>query len=406
MSLVLFVLWALSPLASQGLQRMAYTAASNATLPLEVSYTRNSDQGFNNRAYSGPDVLRREAFFGAALLSSYSAQTSAQDTWGNPKVPVIEMLKNPDKGWYNVDNKTSDWTSLIGTPYSATLADGKFRTEYVFDTAYFAFNCTPFSNVSASLLDVTLRGSLVNTKTMAMYVENTAVSGNGTIHWAFTGYFDPEVGPSYYGVSTCQYSLVQVSAKVGCTSQEIGKPSCMVVKIRNTTVEALVRDYGMNSVVGSNLLDVFPAVLNSTSSLTEMFLQKPDAVFDPKTGFNDVILVCSSHFSYLADFARNWIARRSPPGSGYCLILGFNLLVIRELILMVWMSRRALCLLVTVPLSILLRFGWSVFLGLLCSSFLSWLYYCLPLRISFGKQRPLVRTFLDLPVGLLGIISI
>ena len=89
-----------------------------------------------------------KAIYSTALIGSDNVKQSPQDTWGNLKIPMLELLDNYDpldiSKWLSV-NRTSNLTysSLIGLPI-APLKTGTNLT-FSLDTFYMLLCCDKLS---------------------------------------------------------------------------------------------------------------------------------------------------------------------------------------------------------------------------------------------------------------------
>ncbi|KAJ4256118.1 hypothetical protein NW762_009194 [Fusarium torreyae] len=125
----LLILWALSPLGSQSALRMLRTRLQPVLEPSQIlHYATDAQSAFTRTlitSASGVDQSNAlEAFlqtmYTALLLAPLSAKTSVMDTWGNVKIPRLEVdgSAGSSDGWYNVSRnpEPDSYSALVGFP--------------------------------------------------------------------------------------------------------------------------------------------------------------------------------------------------------------------------------------------------------------------------------------------------
>jgi len=115
-SLALLCLWSLSPLAGQTFLRMSYLGPYGSVHNLTISYVDTTGQ---SAAFAGADAAGAfgpavDSLFGSSILAPISAQESNMDSWGNPKIPILESLNDTDVRGWSIVPKNSSYSSLVG----------------------------------------------------------------------------------------------------------------------------------------------------------------------------------------------------------------------------------------------------------------------------------------------------
>lgn len=158
LSLLLILLWSLSPLGGQASLRIINTATKSTNTTRPFQYVNTSSEVLDG-SYAGGDTASQfvpvNALFGAALVgasSSLSSSIGSIDTWGNAKIPWIESLDpltEDADGWYSVPqlNSSDDFTSLIGVPLSM-VSDANNLTSFDIETSYWTLSCPVYGNLS------------------------------------------------------------------------------------------------------------------------------------------------------------------------------------------------------------------------------------------------------------------
>ncbi|KAL8648773.1 MAG: hypothetical protein Q9226_005857 [Calogaya cf. arnoldii] len=132
----LVLLWLVSPLGGQSSLRLVgkdkHMTASSTTLASTLT------GGSINALYVG------------SLVAPLSIKTSAQDTWGNIKIPRFETYNRTldAEGYATVGDGDIDWISLLGWPI-AGLESG-FDSNLTIPTWYHDLECSDMSKVPVS----------------------------------------------------------------------------------------------------------------------------------------------------------------------------------------------------------------------------------------------------------------
>lgn len=156
----LFVLWTLSPLGGQASLRLltTSTAVTNSTAGVRYMPTGGMDWNqTNNGAFALGDntsgLAAVNSIYSATLLAPESVKDSSQDTWGNVKIPKLEVASrfpSSGDGWtaLPVLHSSSDYTSLVGLPVSGGHAQPGSTTLFNIQHSYVSLDCPILYNTS------------------------------------------------------------------------------------------------------------------------------------------------------------------------------------------------------------------------------------------------------------------
>ena len=153
----LLFLWALSPLGGQASLRLLDTSTSTSEVFAPLRYLSTGAGGAVWAMTSGTYVendgglTQVEALYAAALLGSTQAKQGPEDTWGNVKIPYLDVLdgkQDNSSEWTNFADKMrlpEDYASLVGIPVIGRPMnrDGNFHLE----TTQLTVQCEPFSTL-------------------------------------------------------------------------------------------------------------------------------------------------------------------------------------------------------------------------------------------------------------------
>ncbi|KIN07153.1 hypothetical protein OIDMADRAFT_47060 [Oidiodendron maius Zn] len=149
-SVLLGILFALSPVGGQASLRIVYVTNDTSTTPgnlrymdtgpLGHLYTHSTIVDSNDLEANASGLLSSmSAVYPAALMQAVDTKLSPRDSWGNPKIPRLELLDaslaDPD-GWIELPYITAveSWSSLFGLPIADLPSDGV--TEFTVETTY------------------------------------------------------------------------------------------------------------------------------------------------------------------------------------------------------------------------------------------------------------------------------
>lgn len=153
LSLLLIVIWSLSPLGGQASLRVVGSRMQASTITRTLQYVNTS---MDEMPYIGGDTASQfvpvNALFGAALVGASSSSTSSVDAWGNMRIPWIENLNSSTadaEGWVSIPqlNSSDDYTSLIGLPLSMISDASNLTTSFDIETSYWTLSCPVFEDL-------------------------------------------------------------------------------------------------------------------------------------------------------------------------------------------------------------------------------------------------------------------
>lgn len=141
------LLWALSPIGSQALDRLVAFAPiqTNSSSTLQYMDANSSWPDEFITGDTGSLFTSADALFQSSLAAPMASKTSPQDIWGNLKVPTLEYLPLYSSGspqnWISVNSSNTSiiYSSLLGLPV-AGLSSSR-NTTFNLTTAYAMLEC-------------------------------------------------------------------------------------------------------------------------------------------------------------------------------------------------------------------------------------------------------------------------
>ncbi|KAK6499994.1 hypothetical protein TWF481_010351 [Arthrobotrys musiformis] len=120
LSLVLILLWTISPLGGQASLRLLSTRFVQVRSPKEVRFLNpaNTTSYLVGGSETGVLLLDTKSIFSASLLSTVGEEHRPTDIWDNVRIPFLEELEQTSQstdGWFDVAANTT-FSSLIGVP--------------------------------------------------------------------------------------------------------------------------------------------------------------------------------------------------------------------------------------------------------------------------------------------------
>ncbi len=150
LSIVVMLLWALSPVGGQSALRVLSRKSLSSWDTIIIYYFNNTAVSEDEGAWESKTSFRRQensinAIFAASITSL--ERVKGRDIWGNVKIPVLQyvhsyIVDQSKDGWYDFDenNYDSSYSSLIGIVVSG-LRKG-METNFVIESFYFNLTCT------------------------------------------------------------------------------------------------------------------------------------------------------------------------------------------------------------------------------------------------------------------------
>ncbi|KAI4105935.1 MAG: hypothetical protein LQ339_003253 [Xanthoria mediterranea] len=148
----LVLLWLVSPLGGQSSLRLVgrdkHLTASTTTLASvnSTGTTSSFQQGFA-QSLTGGSI---NALYTGSLVAPLSIKTSAQDTWGNIKIPRFETYNRTldAEGYATIGDGEIDWISLLGWPVAGL--ESRFDSNFTIPTWYHDLECSDMSKAPAN----------------------------------------------------------------------------------------------------------------------------------------------------------------------------------------------------------------------------------------------------------------
>ena len=147
LALALVTLWTLSPVGGQASLRLLETGNKTTTTQISLNYlnmSANMLAGFDvpgNKAASMPVIWGAAgALYGSSLFSPRNVVLSKVDTWGNPKIPMLESIDGASSSndWFTPPENTT-YSSSIGLSIAGVPDTGK--STFMAQSGYFYFDC-------------------------------------------------------------------------------------------------------------------------------------------------------------------------------------------------------------------------------------------------------------------------
>ncbi|KAF2235286.1 hypothetical protein EV356DRAFT_532010 [Viridothelium virens] len=161
LSILLIILWAISPLGGQASQRVVSSAPLTAQNYANISYLdTNSWYIVSNGNSNGSYYPGASAAYMSALVPPLAIKGEGQDAFGNVKIPMLEYLEGSEDSENDAFKPiTNDanviWSSLLGVPLTSASNSstspggallpmvGSTNTTFNLESSYWSFNCAP-----------------------------------------------------------------------------------------------------------------------------------------------------------------------------------------------------------------------------------------------------------------------
>ncbi|KUJ11328.1 uncharacterized protein LY89DRAFT_242512 [Mollisia scopiformis] len=280
-TVALLVLWGLSPLATQAMQRISKTKSDDYITPSWLRYVDTAKNNSNYLSAPSDEFSNVEADFNrlysAAFLPTYV--TLGSDPYNNALIPLLDDPSNKTH-WQDVDPTAGyyylDYASAYGVPVA--VMNSSFSDDYFSDTAtfnvtistgYLAFTCPPLRIVDLDFIDnSTLTTGYAEEATL--YLDLTPMSGhtNGSLALASmitrnttaAHPFDLDTGVDgfnyTFAYTNCTFSQVFVDANVSCQSGSCYTYAIRPTNLTNTTLTPGFLDSGsanwVTGILGSS----------------------------------------------------------------------------------------------------------------------------------------------------------
>lgn len=336
----LLLLWTLSPIGGQASLRLLGNDVAAVWDTTKVRYLETGP-GSTSKFLSAADSSLFSAIdstYVSSLLAPENVKLASQDTWGNVKIPRLELLNtslgNPE-GWITVPptTKAEQYSSLAGLPIVGLPSDGD--STFKIESSYLSLQCSDYLEGSTQdgsweqALGLFWTGKTNRSQTNPFYDSrtgrpasffldtNVALNNDARIVGAITKLnasqsADPDIGfqrnvifgnkrgvsrDSQVLVTNCSLAATYVESMVNCTGTRCGVTKMRPSRADHPPVHLTALE--QFSVCG-NFLTRFPyaAGLQSSgsASATEFFLNatdKPPYARAP----TDAIYVDLSHIS-------------------------------------------------------------------------------------------------------------
>jgi hypothetical protein len=331
-TVALLVLWGLSPLATQAMQRISKTSSAVTKSPDKLRYV-NTAANSSNYLSADPSVFSKveaefNRLYSAAFLPTYST-TLGSDPYNNALIPLLEDPFNMT--WQDTDPTsnhypTYGYASTYGIPIAAV--DNSSAYDYFADSstfnitisaAYLDFMCPPLQVITSDFFTnstLTLGGSQETT----LYLSMTPMAGhtNGTLALASLitlNTTDPDHptdidltadGYNYtYAFTNCTFSQIFVDANISCQSGQCYTYAIKPTNLTNTTLHpGFVNSGSDNWVTGILGTSGSTNYSTPTATDTERYLMNY-GVLDESNPRMNLTSIDNTSFSYNLAFLMN-----------------------------------------------------------------------------------------------------
>lgn len=154
-TILMGLLWTMSPVGGQASLRILYRTNQTSTSPATIRYMDTGPLGLlhtyvalvENYDMMSPNQTKMPfsmtGSFAAALMQDIETKSGPRDSWGNPKIPRIDMLNRSAadmNGWIDVsqDLSVESFTSLFGLSLLGVPDQG--TVEFRIESAYVELN--------------------------------------------------------------------------------------------------------------------------------------------------------------------------------------------------------------------------------------------------------------------------
>ncbi|KAK5630115.1 hypothetical protein RRF57_005830 [Xylaria bambusicola] len=233
MTLILIVMWALSPLGGQASLRIvspgvrSTTVAQNFTYVAYVSPFTNGGPGSTTSNFLPPI----NAAFMGALFSSAATKASYQDLHGNIKIPIYEELTSSDPAdsptWKPVlSGEETTWSSLTGLPVygleESTISRFNLNTAYMKTQCEVSGQDIPYDGSSTPFTRQNFTTLAPNANSGAnLAVATKATSLFDLFQFTFYSLADTFTsGPGLLTNATCNVTMRYVEVQVECDGMD------------------------------------------------------------------------------------------------------------------------------------------------------------------------------------------
>lgn len=281
----MILLWALSPLGGQSALRLLQVAPLVANSTIDVRYMPSAAS--ISTAMAGDDVeTTMWPSFGplymTALISYRRQKDSAQDIFGNVRVPSLDtMLQSSDfvgnVSWQTVDYGADvPYSSLLGVPVVGVPATG--NVSFAMNSRYYTIDCVSSTVIYAGYwLSNSSQGQTFDVQIIDSHIDDF---NEPMVLFNLSSVNDREAS-SDTGISVlvCSAAPRDIESAVLCVDG-----GCHVTAQRNLTIDFdLWFNYELSEICFAlKFLPTVAAGLRSgsltQSSLTELWIQQPDDI--------------------------------------------------------------------------------------------------------------------------------
>jgi hypothetical protein len=325
-TIALLILWSLSPLATQALQRMSFDSTGD-TLSKQIvwyldTWTRNSefnaDMFPNSEQNLGNTGYIIAQFFEASTIPPAQGQPVYQDPWSRPKIPIIELLDESSAdsdGWLDASTamKVTDFSSNYGIPLQQpSLKEASY--DFTLSSSYLHFDCSPFAQLYPYQFNKTDNLTKIadpNKGQYNTYLKIIPQDTNTTGQVIFASFITENINPQngtynpdqqdLYAYSRCNFTQTFVDSQISCytlasTGQNTSSPdydpgynACLVNGMKRTQPTPAKTD----------MADFTGAFMDTAGTILDSYLYDPtnvSSLFNNPSGMT-ILNISNSDFT-------------------------------------------------------------------------------------------------------------
>lgn len=322
LSLVLILIWVLSPLGGQSSLHILRISTKAIQGNAKMLYFDATQTSLLNEGADFKGVLPTlNAVYLTSLLAGPEVKNSTMDLWSNVKIPTISRLHVNVSGWAPVQAANASYNSLVGIPITGLPKDG--NSTFNLETSYFDLDCFNLTEGKPVPLQAPAPGFHGHSTDI--------ITGNGTQWFGSNGssqcddscllsysfsmnQYSPQPygDPTVYGNTTsngvindsnpillfqsryweaeeasssiaqCHIAQVYVEAAVECRTEVTSEHNCSVTAVRDSqnphppSNRPQMLFFAFMSEFGGSLATVSAEGHEASNTPTEQFLYNPD----------------------------------------------------------------------------------------------------------------------------------
>jgi hypothetical protein len=315
LTLGLLMLWGLSPLGSQAMQYTMNNADHWIYNSTSVYYLNTAQDNLALQQIATVDQFDVKTSYSDSMAVLYSAvfqpvsayQPIGSDPWGNPLVPVYEIVKSqtpvekdPQGGLFvhrwNATDNTDLYSSFYGIPLGQLYQyeNVSYGATWTFNmiSSYLHFDCPSLTANTSAEIDTSdwhIQSTLNGTGSLSMDMNPPTSTSPGSLF--FRSECSERIAPDgnrTFAYAICSFTQTFVNSTVYCEDTDCKIRSVSEITRDPTSMYDFVEEFLKASDVG---LDDYPDLGDTPYSATELYLRNPYNVTTPPDD-NEVLQSC------------------------------------------------------------------------------------------------------------------